>query len=183
MSVAKRMGEDPEKVHVGVPEVDPLWKEGVVRQLLAAIDMVENAITACPDRLWRDRSRNPECWYLAFHTLFWLDLYLSGSVEGFAPPDPYTLDELDPEGVLPERVYGREELRMYLVHCRAKVRRIVGTLTPEAARRRCRFGWGETTFAELLLYNMRHVQHHTAQLNLILRQETDSAPVWVTRSS
>jgi hypothetical protein len=35
------------------------------------------------------------------------------------------------------------------------------------------------SFAELLLDNMRHVQHHAAQLNLILRQKTDSAPRWV----
>jgi hypothetical protein len=33
-----------------------------------------------------------------------------------------------------------------------------------------------------LLYNMRHVQHHVEQLNLILRQETDSAPEWVSRA-
>ena len=31
-------------------------------------------------------------------------------------------------------------------------------------------------FAELLLYNLRHVQHHAGQLNLMLRQETDAAP-------
>jgi uncharacterized damage-inducible protein DinB len=36
--------------------------------------------------------------------------------------------------------------------------------------------------AELLLYNMRHVQHHAAQLNLILRQKTESAPGWVARA-
>ena len=36
---------------------------------------------------------------------------------------------------------------------------------------------------ELLLYNMRHVQHHTAQLNLILRQVTNSAaPGWVGKA-
>jgi uncharacterized damage-inducible protein DinB len=37
----------------------------------------------------------------------------------------------------------------------------------------------EIRFAELLLYNVRHVQHHAAQLSLILRQTTDSAPGWV----
>jgi len=36
--------------------------------------------------------------------------------------------------------------------------------------------------AELLLDNMRHVQHHAAQLNLVLRQKTGSAPKWVTAS-
>jgi hypothetical protein len=34
-------------------------------------------------------------------------------------------------------------------------------------------------YAELLLDNMRHVQHHAAQLNLILRQTIDAAPGWV----
>ena len=28
-------------------------------------------------------------WYLAFHATFWLDLHLRGSVEGFAPPQPF----------------------------------------------------------------------------------------------
>lgn len=36
---------------------------------------------------------------------------------------------------------------------------------------------------ELLLYNMRHVQHHAAQLNMLLRQATDSAPRWVSKGS
>ena len=35
---------------------------------------------------------------------------------------------------------------------------------------------------EILLYNMRHVQHHAAQLNLLLRQELDDAPDWVSRT-
>lgn len=51
-----------------------------------------------------------------------------------------------------------------------------------AAQRRCRFGWGEVSFAELLLYNMRHVQGHAAQLNLLLGQKMGSAPDWVTQA-
>jgi hypothetical protein len=34
------------------------------------------------------------------------------------------------------------------------------TLTDDSARRRCAFPSGELPFAELLLYTMRHVQHH-----------------------
>ena len=35
---------------------------------------------------------------------------------------------------------------------------------------------------ELALYNLRHIQHHTAQLNLLLRQRTgEAAPRWVGR--
>jgi uncharacterized damage-inducible protein DinB len=35
---------------------------------------------------------------------------------------------------------------------------------------------------EILLYNMRHVQHHAAQLNLLLRQAINDAPVWVSKA-
>jgi hypothetical protein len=151
-------------------------------QFGAAIDMLDNAIAACPDEVWGDRAREPQPWYLAFHTLFWLDLYLTGSIDGFAPPAPFTLDELDPRGLLPPRVYTQKELRTYLAHCRDKCRATIDGLTSERALERCVFGWGEATFGELLLYNLRHVQHGAAQLNLTLRQTTDSAPRWVARA-
>ena len=35
---------------------------------------------------------------------------------------------------------------------------------------------------EILLYNLRHIQHHAAQLNLLLRQNTNDAPNWVSQA-
>lgn len=162
--------------------MSPALKKIVWQQFGAAIDMLENAVHACPDDLWSDRSKRPEYWYLTYHTLFWLDLYLSGPVEGFAPPAPFNLDELDPAGLLPERPYTKKELLTYLEHGRKKCRAAIDTLTDVKDRERYRFGWGEANYSELLLYNMRHVQHHAAQLNLILRQQIDSAPDWVAQA-
>lgn len=158
------------------------WREIVASQYGAAIDMLENAIQACPEELWGDRSRRPEFWYIAYHTLFWLDYYLSDSPVGFAPPAPYTLEEMDPAGVLPPRVYTKGELIRYLEHGRVKCRTVVTTLSDERARRPSGFLTPDLSVAELLLYNMRHVQHHAAQLNLILRQVVDAAPRWVSRA-
>jgi len=162
--------------------MDPFWKQIIWQQFGAAIGMLENAVRACPDELFGDRSRQPEFWYVVYHTLFWLDLYLHGSVKGFAPPAPFTLEELDPAGLLPERPYTKDELLIYLDHGREKCKAISAALTDEAARQRCRFGWGEVSFAELLLYNMRHVQDHAGELHLILGQATGSAPDWVTQA-
>lgn len=162
--------------------MDSFFKQIIWQQFGASIDMLENALLACPDDLWGDRSEQPEYWYLVYHTLFWLDLYLYGSVEKFSPPAPFTLDELDPAGLMPDRVYAKDELKTYLRHCRRKCRATIESLTDEKANELCSFGWGEVSFAELLLYNMRHVQHHTAQLNLILRQKVDSAPGWVAKA-
>jgi len=162
--------------------VDPTWRTILWSQFGAAIDMLDNALLACPDEVWSDRSQRLEFWYVVYHTLFWLDLYLSGSVEGFAPPAPFALEELDPTGLLPERPYAKDELQTYLEHGRQKCRATIEALTDEKARQRCGFSWGEVSFLELLLYNMRHVQEHASQLSLILGQKTNSAPGWVTQA-
>jgi hypothetical protein len=155
------------------------WKPVIWGQLGAAIDMLDNAIAACPDALWGDRTRQPEFWYVAYHTIFFLDLYLSGTLEGFVPPEPYNMDEIDPAGVLPPRVYTRDEMRAYLRHGRAKCRATLQAMTAEEGARPAGFPWLTLSRADLVLVTLRHVQHHTAQLNLLLRQATDSAPRWV----
>jgi hypothetical protein len=170
--------------------LETAWNKILWDQCGASIDMLANAMDACPDDLWSDPSKPPAWdrngivgfWYLAYHTLFFLDLQLWDSAEGFTPPPPFDLRELDPEGLLPERPYTKQELGTYLQHCREKCRSTLANLTEEQARRTCQFGSLELTFGELMLYGMRHVQHHAAQLNLLLRQHTGSAPRYVKRA-
>ncbi|MEE8149733.1 MAG: DinB family protein, partial [candidate division Zixibacteria bacterium] len=92
------------------------WNKIIWQQFGAAIDTLEKAINHCPDKVWSDRSGYHEFWYIAFHTLFFLDYYMSGTDLSFAPPEPFTLSELDPSGLLPDRVYTKEELLKYLEH-------------------------------------------------------------------
>ena len=161
--------------------MQPAWREPVYGQFGAALDMLANAIEACPDSLWRDRARNPQFWYVAYHTLFFTDFYLTETDEGFAPPTPFTLSELDPTGVLPDRVYEKAELLRYLAHGRSRLRARLDSLDEARAAERCRFERRDLSELELMLYNLRHVQHHAAQLNLLLRQVVDTAPGWVSR--
>jgi hypothetical protein len=170
--------------------VDTFWSVAIWQQFGAAIDMLDDAARACPDKLWSARMWNDastqagfsEFWYVLFHTLFYLDLYLSGKEEGFTPPAPFTLDELDPAGRLPERVYTKVELSSYLAHGRRKCQATIESLTDETAAQPCSFHWLKMSIGELLLYNMRHVQEHAAQLNLFLGQEISSTNHWVSRA-
>src|SRR5215472_16557836 len=123
--------------------MDGTWRTVIWSQFGAAIDMLENALHACPDDLWNDRTQHLEFWYVVYHALFWLDLYLSGSVEGFAPPAPFTLGELDPAGVVPERTYTKEELHAYLEYARQKGHTTLVALTGEQARQACELPWAK----------------------------------------
>jgi len=162
------------------------------RQFGAAIDTLGDALRACPDELWEARlwEDQPDqwvaagfssFWYLGYHTLFWLDLYLTGAEEGFAPPAPFDLVEMEAGEVLP-RTYTRDELLGYLEMCRRRCRVTLEGLTIADAQRLCRFPWGELTFAELQLYNLRHVQEHAAQLHMFLGQQAGKAAPWIAQT-
>lgn len=161
--------------------MDISTKKIIWGQFGAAIDTLENAINNCPDDLWFDNSQYQfhQYWYIASHTLFWLDYYLTEKTENFKPPTPFGMEEMDPAGVIPDPPYGKEQLLAYLEHGRNKCKEIIFNMTDELAEKPYKFRKGSISFAELLLYNMRHVQHHAAQLNLILRQKRDIGSPWV----
>ena len=161
---------------MAIIDKDMLW-----RQFGAAIDMLGNALRDCPDELWENSLWEDQTdqwasagfsafWYLCYHSLFWLDLYLTGAEEGFAPSAPFDLVEMEPDEVSP-RTYSRAELLCYLEYCRRKCQATIGALSYEQAKQVCRLAWGELTFAELQLYNQRQVQERGAQLRLFLGQQ------------
>ena len=158
-------------------------KDEIAAQVGGALEMLENAIRACPESLWGDASRNPQFWYLAYHTIFYADVYFSPGDKDFKPPPPYTLSEFDRSGPMPDRVYTKDEMLAYLDHGRRKLRSLMAEWTEDRARERLEFGSIKGTRFETLMYTLRHIQHHAAQLNLLLRLVTDSAPRWVVRAT
>ncbi len=86
--------------------------------------------------------------------------------------------------IIPDRVYSKKELLDYLQSSREKCHQLIEGLTEEKLKERWIEEEGTMNYAvlEILLYNMRHVQHHAAQLNLLLRQGINNAPDWVSRA-
>lgn len=153
-----------------------LWQ-----QFGAAIDMLKNAITACPEELWDE---DPKFCQVAHHTLFFLNYYLSDDTPGesdYSPPPPFTKSEF--EDVPPLVKYDKEQLLMYLRLGREKLHeQLSGNTAEQLLTKRFVNQYKDFTLFELLLYNMRHVQHHAAQLNLLLRQREVIPPDWVSRT-
>jgi len=168
-------------------------KESLWKQFGASIDMLKNAITLWPEESW---NANQRFFYTAYHCLLFLDYYLSIPPTNFSSPMLFIIAEPKdiPAGaiddLLPVRMYSKEELLNYLHLSRDKCRQLIAGLTEETITEQ----WIEApddlaagatmnySVLEILLYNMRHVQHHTAQLNLLLRQQIDEAPGWVARA-
>ncbi len=159
--------------------MDNIWKESLWKQFGASIDMLENAMKRCPADYW---NTDKKFWYNAYHCLFFLDYYLTPEPKKFSPPPPYTLSEF--EDTMPKRVYTKHELLDYLQYNRSKCHRLIEGLTEGKLKARWMNVSGTMNYSilEILLYNITHVQHHTAQLNLLLRQGINDAPTWVSRT-
>jgi DinB superfamily len=165
--------------------VNSLIKEDLWKQFGASIDMLKNAITMWPEEYWTEKKR---FFYMSYHVLVFLDYYLTIPPENMSSPLAFTITESDlpPDAIddiVPDRIYTKEELLDYLQASREKCRLLIAGLTEEKLAERWIEKEAPRNFSvfELLLYNMRHVQHHAAQLNLLLRQELNEAPGWVDR--
>ncbi len=154
-------------------------KDAIWSQFGASLDMLENAIIMCPDEHW---GTTLNFWYTSFHCVFWTDYYLTTEPNKFKPPKPFTFSEFDPTGKKPDRTYNKTEVLTYLEHCRQKANHVISGLTIERLSARWVNNYKKNSLLEILFYNVRHIQQHSAQLNLLLRQTINIAPTWVSQA-
>lgn len=170
-----------------------LWK-----QFGGSIDMLINAIELCPDEVWNSNKR---FFYSAYHCTVFLDYYLSIPPKNFQAQLSYTLinpDEIPAEAiddVLPDEIYNRQAVLHYLQNIREKAKTLIAALTEETLQANwiadpakanmdlASMDARNYSVLEILLHNMRHVQHHTAQMNAMLRQDINNAPDYVSHAT
>lgn len=160
--------------------MDAMLKAGLWRQFGAAIDMLDDTLTLCPDELWTARvwedtedARYGQYWFIAYHTLAWLDKYVTGASAGFVLPAPFIA------GALPRTPYTKEDVQGYLKVCRQRCQAAIEALTDERAQQMTEW---KMPYFELLLYTMRHVQEHASQLNYVLGEHGVKGLDWVGRA-
>lgn len=158
--------------------MDNTINTALCNQFGAALTMLENAFHQCPDAHWDTEIK---FWYKAYHCLCWTDYFLTIEPKEFVPPHPFTLSEFDQ--TMPEASYTKQELLTYLQHCRQKANALISNLTLEQYASRWINQFKNYSLLEIILYNLRHVQHHAAQLNLHLRQQVNNAPGWISQAS
>ena len=163
---------------------DVLWN-----QFGAAIDMLINVISNCPESYF---SSNRRFYYIAFHSAIFLDYYLTIPPGDFSPLLSFTQkgpEDRPPEAIddiIPDKIYSKKEIVDYLKQSREKCRQEVFALTDEMLNERFKEGDDpndmDYPILEILLYNLRHTQHHTAQLNMLVRQDFNEHMPWSFRA-
>ncbi|RZJ78094.1 MAG: hypothetical protein EOO20_28175 [Chryseobacterium sp.] len=158
-------------------------KKEIASQYRAALKMLGSVISRCPEDLWNDTSYKNRYWQIAYHTLHYTLLYLSENEDAFIPYNNHISgyhilgQELETEQ---SRTYipgfSKEDLLGYLTKISSAVERHMEKqdLTAPSG-----FEWLLMNRFELHLYNIRHIQHHTAQLIERLHQNGIEGIAWV----
>ncbi len=164
-------------------------KEILWNQLGASIDMLTNAIINCPDDYFATHKR---FYYIAFHSTIFLDYYTTFPPSNFAPKlsfsqkEPKDIPNEAIDDLIPDKIYSKQEIVANLKQSREKCQQLVAELTDEKLNERFKEGDEQNDMdypiLEMLLYNMRHTQHHAAQLNMLLRQDIDKHMQWSFRA-
>lgn len=169
--------------------MDKETKEALWNQFGASIDMLINVVSNCPDNYF---STNRRFYYIAFHSTLFLDYYLTIPPTGFSPTLSFTQkapEDRPKEAVddlIPDKIYSKQEIVGYLKQSRERCKQLIYALTDEKLNERFKEGDEpndmDYPIFEILLYNLRHTQHHVAQLNMLLRQDIDKHMEWSFRA-
>lgn len=163
------------------------WVEWVNLELGAAIEMLSNAMKNANDDVWDHPSDERRFWNIAYHTIYFLDVYLSDfdpdianveeqyRVPGYLKDweESFDFDEIH------EPAISKEVLQRFLEETRSKVRsRFVEGIVEDQVEEKAT-SWLEMSKGIVLLYNMRHIMQHVGHLNDILREHGLPASVWI----
>jgi DinB family protein len=157
-------------------------------QYHAALAMLREAIDRCPDETWTSTAHRNAFWQVAYHTLFFAHAYLMPERSAFRPwrehqsevqhPDGIPGDA-DPHSALPliPQPYTKAQALEYWAICDRLVDEALDTL--DLARSDSGFPNYPVSKLEHQLVNIRHIQHHAAQLADRLRDAADIGIRWV----
>ncbi len=163
-----------------------LYKQSVIHQFHAALSMLAECVSRCPGENWKSNVGNFPCWHVAYHALFYADLYLSANERSFTPPsfhrENYQFFGQLPwpphEAVFANDPYDKGTILAYVQHCRQKTTDVILSETKESLEGPCGFWWYKIPRCEFHLNNVRHVQHHASQISLYLRKSAGVEVGW-----
>ena len=160
-------------------------------QFEASLEMLGECVDNCPEEHWESRIGNAAFWRVVYHTLFFVDLYLSADEASFAPrefhrDDAVALDGGDSgsEASQSEDVpFSKEQITEYIEHCRVKARDTISAETQASLENRSGFPWYPMSRGEHHLASIRHIQHHVGQLSASLIRNTGKGVRWIGKLS
>lgn len=147
----------------------PYLNQILLNQFEAALAMLRQCIEACPPEHWEGKIANATFRQVAYHTLFFVDVYLSRGEAAFELRELHRRGGDEREDVVSDGLSQAETLQLLAI-CLQRVRETLAVESQVDLEGPSGFVRRKFTRGELHIYSLRHVQHHGAQLSAYLRR-------------
>ncbi len=142
--------------------------EVLLRQLESTFVMIAEVIWTCSPEQWRRRGPNPPLWQQTYHVLFWTSAWLRPFDHPMRAPafhqDCYR-DMIDS----PLPALTQEQLSEYLHDVSDQSTGFATSLDDETLLTEMKVGGRRWTPADIIVSQIRHLQHHAGSMNSVLR--------------
>ncbi len=155
-------------------------KSAIKSQYYAALQMLKSFIEACPEELWTSDDYVNPTWLVTYHALFYYRLYLHQDLAshqhwpGHQKGAQNMTLEHDAASIRP---YTRDEMLGLVATCLEQMDEAVDQL--DITRSDSGFHWYRVPKLEHQMVNLRHLQHHIAQLQDRMRNTSEKGIPWV----
>src|ERR1051325_6489681 len=156
-----------------MPIADAALRSVLKSQYHAALAMLREAIERCPPDQWSGTGHKNAFWQVSYHTLFFTHLYLERNEATFRR---WPQQHGEEDGISADP-YAQAQVLEYWNVCDSMVDDAVNALDLESPD--SGFSWYAMSKLEHQLVNIRHIQHHAAQLSDRLRSAADIGIRWV----
>ncbi len=154
--------------------------QAISEQYGAALKMLDDTILRCDDTVWQDSNRDPVISQVIYHTLYFVDYYLSrnksesDSFKGKYGNDGGSFHEQ-------ERMFTKDQLTTYLHEIHAKADKIFQDFTIDTLNTEPVFDWHGSSILSSLLYNLRHIMLHVGALHVRINEIGKMPLRWVAK--
>lgn len=148
-----------------------LITEVLASQYKASLGMLRQTLEKVPEDQWNTDEYNNPNWQIAYHVLWATKLYLGTNTESYVPFDNAiegaeslggSQDWENPdENVKVEGFHTKDELLTFIDYIERNLQQSIVALQLDG---KSGFEWYPYSRLELHINNVRHIQHHTAQI-------------------
>lgn len=147
------------------------------RQFMPVLQMMRQAIVDCPDSVWADEDGNRPIWQQAYHAISGIGFFFRDPAEPPAFP-AFHCDDAAMMNAGAKPVMSRQQILDYLEQMQARSERLFEKLTDRTLLDEHEFFGRRFTWADRILSQTRHIQHHVGTICAQLRRKTGTGPQW-----
>lgn len=177
------------------PTSSPLYKDSTMlseikksysRQIGAAFKMLEVVIDNANENTWTARLNNMPFWQICYHVLWFTDFYFHANQATFQPQS-FDMEGIHNYWIKPDsqmienqkHPISKSDMRAYCKYARQKANQFIKSINVTYFTTPSPFEWHGFPKIDLVDYNLRHLQHHVGQLDIVLRREQDIGNPWI----